>query len=298
VYVSVGDSWSIPSVQSIDDTDGDITELIVFDDGNYDLDVAGTYTLTWTSSDAQDNTAIATLTLYVSTYNNDTFYDGEDSYYTTLNNLSGSNLESALYTLLNDTGTYVTTTYGEARYYLGEADAIIGDSSHLNLIYSYTLGSGTYASTTWDSGVTWNREHVWAKSLFGTGSYDPSTSTRGIEADLHNLRAADTGINSSRGNKLFSALNAMSGYGDDGYGRWYPGDDYRGDVARIIFYMDIRWDSDTVISNIGTLETFIEWSSLDPVDDFEIQRNAVIYSYQHNKNPFIDHPELVDLIYG
>jgi endonuclease I len=296
VYVSVGDSWSIPSVQSIDDTDGDISEFVVFDDGNYDLDTAGTYTLTWTSTDAHDNVATATLTLYVNP--SDTFYDGVDSYYETLNNLSGEELESALYTLLNDTGTYVTTTYGDARYYLEEADAIIGDTSHLNLIYTYTLSSDTLASATWDGGTTWNREHVWAKSLFGTGSYDPTNSTRGIEADLHNLRAADYPTNSSRGNKLFSSLITMSGYGDDGNGKWYPGDDYRGDVARIIFYMDIRWDTDTVISNIGTLETFIEWAELDPVDDFERNRNTVIYSYQHNKNPFIDHPELVDLIYN
>lgn len=296
--VSVGDSWSTPSATAYDDVDGDLTNDIVFDDDNYDLNTVGIYYLTWTVYDNADNMTVVTLTLTVEEEGSSptAFYDGDDPYYASLNGLSGSALEDALYTLLNDTGTYETTTYGDSRDILEESDVIIGDVSHLNLIYSYTTKSGSLANAQWDGGSTWNREHVWAKSLLGSG-YDVDNGDRGIAADLHNLRAADTSINSSRGNKLFSTLMSMSSYGDDGSGRWYPGEDYLGDVARIIFYMDIRWGSETNISQIGTLSSLIEWASLDPVDAFEENRNDVIYSYQYNKNPFIDHPELVTLIY-
>jgi hypothetical protein len=54
---------------------------------------------------------------------------------------------------------------------------------------------------------------------------------------------------------------------------------------------------ETNINLIGNLETFIKWHEEDPVDEFEIQRNQVIYAYQRNRNPFIDYPELVSIFY-
>ena len=104
-------------------------------------------------------------------------------------------------------------------------------------------------------------------------------------------------MNSTRSNNLFSdqVYNAK-GFGNYS-SRWYPGDHHRGDVARILFYMDIRWGALTNLSNIGDLNTLISWHNLDPVDDFEINRNNLIHDYQKNRNPFIDHPELVDKIY-
>ncbi len=296
MFVSVGDSWSLPTVTALDETDGDLTDDIIFDDGSYDLNTVGIYYLTWTVEDYSANSTSFIVELNVT--EETLFSDTTNDYYTDLNGLSGTQLEDALYILLNDTGTYETTTYGDARYYLEETDVIYGDSSHLNLIYSLHMKTGYLAVPVWDGGATWNREHVWAKSLFGTGNYSPSDSTRGIEADLHNLRAADTLYNSTRNNNIFSSYLDLETFGLDNEGNWYPGDDYRGDVARIIFYMDIRWGSDTDISNIGNLATLIEWASLDPVDDFEINRNNIIYGYQNNRNPFIDHPELVSMIYG
>jgi len=218
-------------------------------------------------------------------------------YYEDINGLYGDDLITELNFLLNDTGYYSTVTYGDVRDILEESDVLTTDTSKLDLIYSTTTEEGAYAKASWDSGATWNREHVWAKSLLGDG-YDTNNSTRGIAADAHNLRAADSGINSSRGNKLFSSSKELLGtYGDDGTGKWYPGDAYIGDVARIILYMDIRWGDETSISAIGNLDTFITWHLLDPVDDFEINRNNIIYSYQGNRNPFIDYPELVERLY-
>ncbi|MFA6801437.1 MAG: endonuclease, partial [Acholeplasmataceae bacterium] len=98
---------------------------------------------------------------------------------------------------------------------------------------------------------------------------------------------------------------------DSGY---YPGDDHIGDVARILLYMVIMYDNLTLTDDLndlidksdkysadgaemGLLSVLLEWHKLDPVDDFERQRNEVIYTAQGNRNPFIDHPEYVHLIW-
>ncbi|MBG0762425.1 endonuclease [Acholeplasma laidlawii] len=256
----------------------------------------------FTAADESGNIATKVITIIVSDG-----VDGYTGYYESINGLSGQALEDELYTVLNNTGQYTTTTYGAARYHLEQTDAWIGrNTDYLYLIYTDTLKGSVssgypdegYALATWDYGATWNREHVWAKSLFGTGSYDPGNSTRGIDADLHNLRAADTTVNSTRSNNLF--INQV--YNAGGFGnynsKWYPGDHHRGDVARILFYMDIRWGSLTNLSKIGDLATLLQWHELDPVDDFEINRNNLIYGFQNNRNPFIDHPELVDKIWA
>jgi hypothetical protein len=101
---------------------------------------------------------------------------------------------------------------------------------------------------------------------------------------------------------------------------WEPRDNVKGDVARMMFYMDVRYDTGTdttmpdlvLVDHVGTprtsltdgigelgkLCTLLAWNTLDPVDSFEIERNNTIYEYQGNRNPFIDHPEWVDTIYA
>ncbi|WP_025724967.1 endonuclease [Acholeplasma granularum] len=229
-----------------------------------------------------------------------------EGYYQSLTGLEGQYLVDELYSILNNTGQYQTTTYGDARDLLEKTDAWIDyNTDYVYLIYTDTLKgsvSNGYpdegpALAKWDGGATWNREHVWAKSLFGTGNYDPSNSTRGIDADLHNLRAADTTVNSTRSNNIFiNQVYNAGGFGNYG-SQWYPGDNHRGDVARILFYMDIRWGALTDLSKIGDLNTLLQWHELDPVDAFEINRNNIIFSHQNNRNPFIDHPELANMIY-
>ena len=127
-------------------------------------------------------------------------------------------------------------------------------------------------------------------------------------------------VNSTRTNYSFD--NCTSNSCELIYGNLYSGsalvfeprDEDKGDVARIIFYMDVRYEGDSgeldleMTENIlsvtsklqrhGVRSTLLEWHEMDPVDDFERNRNDVIYSYQGNRNPFIDHPELVDYIWG
>jgi len=92
---------------------------------------------------------------------------------------------------------------------------------------------------------------------------------------------------------------------------WEPPDRVKGDVARMMFYMAVRYEGDndtydlellnktgTYGPKFGKLSTLLQWHELDPVDEREQHRNEVIYSYQHNRNPFIDHPEFVEKIWG
>ena len=159
----------------------------------------------------------------------------------------------------------------------------------------------------------WNREHVFAKSLANPYLY---TDEPGPGTDVHNLRAADSQKNSQRSNRFFAFGTATSGLVDiDGEpicndpGCFYPGDEFKGDVARIIMYMYLRYPTQCEPVNIGVGSSsyasngdmpnlFLEWNNEDPVSDFERNRNDVIYSYQGNRNPFIDNPYLASMIWN
>ena len=81
--------------------------------------------------------------------------------------------------------------------------------------------------------------------------------------------------------------------------------DFRGDTARILFYMVIRYEGLSLTNNInevgdttlGILSTLLTWNNLDPVDEFETQRNNRIYEYQGNRNPFIYYPDIANIIF-
>ncbi len=163
----------------------------------------------------------------------------------------------------------------------------------------------------------WNREHVWAKS-----HGFPDSSQRGY-TDIHHLRPADVSMNSQRSDKDFGAGgDPVAEAPENSYtaNTWEPRDTVKGDVARMLFYMDVRYDTGTdatmpdliLVDQVGTartslndgkgelgkLCTLLEWHSQDPVDNFELDRNNTIYEYQGNRNPFIDHPEWVEVIYA
>ena len=201
------------------------------------------------------------------------YYEGADG-------LEGTQLEQFLHEIISD---YTYQSYDAARYILDESDADPNIPGNVILVYTQDSVSGT-----WDAGATWNREHVWPQSLLG---YNTT-----MTADLHNLKPADPGENSSRSNKYFDWTETASTY--------EPPDEVKGDIARILFYMAIRYDVLELVDGtpsvyeMGLLDALLAWHELDPVDDFERNRNDVIYSYQKNRNPFIDHPEFVDKIYG
>jgi endonuclease I len=202
-----------------------------------------------------------------------------NGYYSTLMGVSNENLYSILMELIQD---YTYTSYGYARDILQESDEDPERPENVILVYSRES-----VRSQWDSGRTWNREHVWPQSKL------PNEDSKD---DVHNLRPCDPSVNSSRGNSKFSYSDGSSEYGYHNTGGWYPGDEDRGDIARIVMYMSIMWEIN--IDSVGNIQLFLQWHEEDPVDDFESNRNNVIFQYTNNRNPFIDHPELAYRIFG
>tara|TARA_B110001450_G_scaffold73366_1_gene69662 strand:- start:604 stop:1479 length:876 start_codon:yes stop_codon:yes gene_type:complete len=150
----------------------------------------------------------------------------------------------------------------------------------------------------------WNREHVFPKSL---ASPNLVTNYPSAGTDVHNLRACDYSTNSSRSNKKFDAGNGNSS--SNNQGNWYPGDEWKGDVARIIMYMYLRYPNQCEPTNVGIgtqlfspngdmPDVFLNWNFSDPVSDFEESRNNAIAIVQGNRNPFIDNPYLATIIWS
>jgi len=232
-------------------------------------------------------------------------------YYDAAQGLNGENLKTALHNIIKGQKEYPYTS-GNTDVWdiLKQADRDPDNPSNVILIYT---GWSVNAVQEYNNGSGWNREHVWAKSRgdFGT--------TEGPGTDCHNLHASDITVNSFRNNRWFdnctTPYNTTGCYYDDATWTWEPRDAVKGDVARTIFYMATRYEGDNgepdleVIdyfpANDATkepvhakLSTLLEWNTEDPVDDFERNRNNVVYGFQHNRNPYIDHPEYVNEVFG
>lgn len=214
-----------------------------------------------------------------SIYTYEGYYEGADG-------LTGTTLELFLRTVV--TTGFVGVTYGDARYMLDDTDRDPNNSNNVILVYL-----GTSVSGAWDGGITWNREHVWPQSLLGASA---DNNVVNVASDLHNLKPSNPSVNSSRGNKYFDNLTTTVSYA--------PRDEVKGDIARILFYMTIKYDylnlvdSNPSVYQMAKLSTLLQWHLEDPVDSFEQHRNDVIFSLQHNRNPFIDHPEFVEKLWG
>ncbi len=185
----------------------------------------------------------------------------------------------------------------------------------------------------------YNREHAWPSSH----GFTNDNSQNYPFTDCHHLFLSDDSYNSSRSNKPYrtctaacaekvTEYNSVTGGGGSGAypgnsnwttgayedGTWETWIGRRGDVARALLYLDVRYeggahgvtgapepdliltdnaaqvtssDTNQPVAYMGMLSVLLEWHQQDPVDDLERQRNDVVYSFQGNRNPFIDHPE-------
>lgn len=176
--------------------------------------------------------------------------------------------------------------YWQRHNYLYYADEDPSNPKNVILIYSgESRDAREYWSTSNDhEPQTFNTEHVYPRSFL----------TSSAEADLHNLRTADAEINESRSN--FPYVDGEGNYKVINHKSFYPGNEWRGDVARIIMYMNIRYDES--FETMGGIDLFLEWNAEDPVSFLETQRNQVFHSAQGNRNPFIDNPHLATKIWG
>ena len=239
------------------------------------------------------------------------FSQAPADYYTTAAGKTGLELKAALHNKIKGHTIFPYTSSSTDTWdILKESDRDPANSANVILFYT-----GWSVSANQTAGEGWNREHVWAKSHgdFGT--------TNGPGTDCHHLRPADISVNAARGNMYFDYGNTFyvdpSGATGCKFNTsldvWEPRDVEKGDAARMIFYMAVRYEGDDAFPDLevvdyiptndalplfGDLSTLIEWNQLDPVDAFEMNRNNVVYKWQKNRNPFIDHPEYVNLIWG
>lgn len=269
---------------------------------------------------------------------------GGGGYYARVNASSASQLRCSLHQTIAGHTAYpysggTTNTWS----ILEIADEDPSNAGRILDVYrnrSYLKGSERAGTGT---GTTYNREHTWPNSLgFGSASgdlglpYAPYT-------DTHMLYLSDASYNSDRGNKPYADCTIGGGCGErvteanngsgggsgvyPGNSNWVKGPDgnggsfqpwskRRGDIARAVLYMAIRYEggrdantnqsepdleltddrSKIVITSgspayMGLLSTLLAWHSADPPDAAERGRNEVIFSFQGNRNPFIDHPE-------
>jgi endonuclease I/chitodextrinase len=242
----------------------------------------------------------------------------QQSYYNDVDlDLTGSELKNALSTKITQTHTkflqYTPDIWNASKV----TDANPNNTDEVILIYGWEAGNDqddtndrTRSNSLQDNGsngsFVWNREHVYPQSL---GTPDITTSTIPGQ-DAHSLRPVDKPTNSSRGNKRFAEGSGNSGVSNDG---WYPGDEWKGDVARMMMYMYVRYDDQCLPTNVGIgdssltqddmIDLFLKWNVDDKVSDIEIARNEYHENTsnsaaQGNRNPFIDNPYLATIIWG
>jgi len=226
------------------------------------------------------------------------------TYYDSASGLTGSALKSALHNIIDD---HTELSYSQLWDALRNTDQ--DPNNQMNVIEIYT---GRSISKNSNGGFVdqWNREHVWAKSHGGFGT------SRGAGTDLHHIRPADVSVNSSRSNLDFDNGGTYHHEATEcrlDSDSFEPRDAVKGDVARMIFYMAVRYEGDSGEVDLelaqsvnngsaplhGKLSTLLQWHQQDPVSDWERNRNNIIYEdYQGNRNPFIDHPEWVGEIWN
>ena len=249
-------------------------------------------------------------------YNNIT---QDEEYYSSAYGLLGDELKAKLHEIVESTHKN-KLSYSDVWSALKKADK--GEGDNVVCIYTGVLHSFSKQDTGSEGADIWNREHVWPNSKgFGNKSHT-------AYSDIHHLYASNKNINATRGNKDFGdfELLGISTSSKDNYGNQWnstyfePRDEVKGDLARALFYLVVRYDGDicnacnldlelvvgasTSLSNtydkigkLGDLASLIKWHYEDPVSEAEMARNEIVYGIQGNRNPFIDHPEIIGTLY-
>ncbi|MCA8980917.1 MAG: endonuclease [Planctomycetes bacterium] len=268
---------------------------------------------------------------------------GPPGYYDGVDTQSAASLRADLHELIDDhTRIPYTASATDTWDVLELACEDPSNASRIIDIY----GNLSYAKVG-GGNSNYNREHTWPNSL----GFTNDGSTNYPYSDCHHLFLSDVAYNSARDSKAFRACpgsctewSTSSNGGQGGAGGGYPGDSNwtsgngpsgaweawsgrRGDLARALMYMDVRYEGGThgitgasepdliltddaglisssqsgsnlSVAYMGELSVLLQWHLDDPVDDWERDRNDVIYAFQGNRNPFIDHPEWVDCVFG
>ena len=234
-------------------------------------------------------------------YLSESYYQGNQSY-EVLSQQSRSELLTSLRTLMTKTHT-TKTSYNNSRDMAYMTDSQSGDGK---IVLLYTSVLVTQSDFIGSGSIGWNREHVWPKSLGGFGN-------EGAGADLHHVRPSDVTTNAKRANLKYGNVengadatgsSLVGGASGGTYNSTYfePLDNVKGDVARICLYVYARYGGEisqcSSITNVfQSVDVLLQWCALDPVDDWEMGRNDMVWAIQGNRNVFIDYPEYAWLIF-
>jgi len=231
-------------------------------------------------------------------------------YYDRAAGLSGGPLKAVLHEI---TRGHRVIPYAQLHAPLARLHEDPANPSHVILLYSGdSVPKGTDFIT-----AAWNREHAWPRSRGNADATGPDDS------DLHYVWPCYDAVNSARGNLPFDVSERTDpGFRSPAHplapqtsldgDSWEPPPGQRGALARSLFYVAIRYDgtepatSDMELvshratgSRMGNLNTLLRWHAQEPVTDAERRRNDLVFSdYQGNRNPFIDQPDWVGLIWG
>lgn len=204
----------------------------------------------------------------------------------------------------------LTDTIGEGQIW--DIYSTLGDGTSENPLY---WSQDQCVSVSAQEGDCYNREHLFCQSWFGSTQEAPYS-------DLFHIYPVDGLVNTVRNNNPFGVVENPSRTFTNGskYGlNTFPGapnesafepiDAYKGDIARSFFYMVARYQNEDANFSYSSMTTgakfkpwalnmLMQWHLQDPVSPKEHARNAAVYLFQHNRNPFIDYPELVSKIWG
>lgn len=259
-------------------------------------------------------------------------------YYADVDPASPAALRTTLHELIDDHQRYPYTSSATDTWDVLElADEDPLDETRIRDLYrneSYVKHGG--------GNTDYNREHTWPSSY----GFPNDNASNYPYTDTHHLRLSNDSYNSSRGNKPFGLCSptcterpttANGGVGGGsgtfpGWSNWFDAAiwqvwaDRKGDVARGLLYLDVRYEGgthggtgaaepDLVLTDnlaliqttagnttgtayMGLLATLLTWHAEDPPDELEVLRNGVVFSFQGNRNPFVDHPEWVGCVWG
>ena len=233
-----------------------------------------------------------------------------NNYYESLDGLSGANLRQALQNIIADPNVVRAQTYADIIDILKEVDQNPENSNQVWLVYLEEGRAKLDYQTTSNNVGTWNREHTFPRSRAGYYSIDADDITDGKNiywttnadslrhgnSDAHGLRASDGPENSIRNNQFYGEYTGPVGTLGG----------FKGDVARSVFYLAVRYNGleivngypEGLVGQFGDLATLLDWHRNDPPDDYEMNRNNIVYTWQFNRNPFIDEPDLIEYIWG
>lgn len=251
------------------------------------------------------------------------YYDIEGENKEILNNYvlgkKSLELQNGLSILMANTQTEIIA-YKDLKTCLSTTDSDLMDDNSMITLYTRDIIDGT-----WNESL-WNREHVWCKN-HSNGLYTAvQENNRGAGSDIHHVRPALMTINSTRSNVPYGIVNKSSAtqIGDTGnyFGNniFEPSDEIKGDIARILMYVYVRYSSslnstyDTIIDKRGDLRItdivttpsgleedawnlLLSWNDLDPVNYLEMNRNEEGQKLQNNRNVFIDHQEFARMCF-